>query len=369
MRKILVIAKRLIPPTGGAEFSLLSLLERLKKFKIYVICYGEEKKTFKYKDIVVTHLNYKTESRHSPFLTLFNSIRWLLSLVSKTKVIKPDVIITQVAYVPYGVMVAKLFKIPVIVFVASYEHFCLIDFIKGINCDRKCYKCLKGSRKVLFLLYFMKLLWHRLSLKLANVVIAPSNFIKQVCYKWYKITCKVIYPVVEFEKYFVENRNPQYITFASTRKEKIKGYHIFLEITKRLPQFKFMLVGARIEDLPENVKYVGFLKDMRDAFKHTKILLFPSLWPEPFGKVAVEAMVNGIPVIYSDSPGIREAVNGAGIPIKQPNNINEWIEKIKMLMEDPSLYKELSKKATIVATKFNANIAYREFVKILYAVL
>ncbi len=36
------------------------------------------------------------------------------------------------------------------------------------------------------------------------------------------------------------------------------------------------------------------------VFANTKMLLMPSLWFESFGLVAVEAMLNGIPVLASD---------------------------------------------------------------------
>ncbi len=366
MKKILVIAKSFIPPTGGAEISLLYFLKRLKEenYEIIGICYGDEKKSFVYEGIKVIHLSYKTASRYSVF-TSFNILRWFLTALIFTYKIKPDLIITQAAYTPMAVTIAKLLKIPVIVFLRVYDHFCLIDFIKGANCDRNCFKCLEGKQKFFFWLYFAKLLWHRLGLKMADKVIANSNFMKELCYKWYKIKCDVIYPPIEFEKYIVKRKEPQYITFASTRKEKIKGYHIFIEIAKSLPQFQFLLVGAPADNLPQNVKYIGFLKDMREAFKHTKILLFPSLWPESPGRIAVEAMLNGIPVIYTDTPAVRETVNGAGIPIKEPHNLNEWIDKIKMLMEDISLYNKLSKKAVERAKNFDANDSYRQFRKIL----
>ena len=39
----------------------------------------------------------------------------------------------------------------------------------------------------------------------------------------------------------------------------------------------------------------------------SKAILAPSLWPEAFGLVALEASLRGIPAITSDSAGLREA--------------------------------------------------------------
>ena len=37
-----------------------------------------------------------------------------------------------------------------------------------------------------------------------------------------------------------------------------------------------------------------------DYFALTRLLLVPSVWAEPFGRVAAEAMINAIPPLVSD---------------------------------------------------------------------
>ena len=43
--------------------------------------------------------------------------------------------------------------------------------------------------------------------------------------------------------------------------------------------------------------------------KKTSILIFPSIWPEPFGITGIEAMAFGVPVIGSDIGGIPDWVD------------------------------------------------------------
>jgi glycosyltransferase involved in cell wall biosynthesis len=50
----------------------------------------------------------------------------------------------------------------------------------------------------------------------------------------------------------------------------------------------------------------------REYFALTRILLVPSVWEEPFGRVAAEAMVNGIPPIVSDRGALPDVVQRAG---------------------------------------------------------
>ena len=50
-------------------------------------------------------------------------------------------------------------------------------------------------------------------------------------------------------------------------------------------------------------------KGVARLLKKTSILIFPSIWPEPFGITGIEAMAFGIPVIGSDIGGIPEWVD------------------------------------------------------------
>src|SRR4029077_5898603 len=47
-----------------------------------------------------------------------------------------------------------------------------------------------------------------------------------------------------------------------------------------------------------------------DYFALTRILLVPSVWEEPFGRVAAEAMINGIPPLVSDRGSLPDVIGG-----------------------------------------------------------
>ena len=60
----------------------------------------------------------------------------------------------------------------------------------------------------------------------------------------------------------------------------------------------------------ENVKFVGHLKQEL-FFKMIELLIVPSLWDEPFGRVVIEAYASHCPVFMSDNGGLKELqVNG-----------------------------------------------------------
>jgi glycosyltransferase involved in cell wall biosynthesis len=49
----------------------------------------------------------------------------------------------------------------------------------------------------------------------------------------------------------------------------------------------------------------------------SEMLVVPSLWPEPFGRVAVEGMAAGVPTIVSPHGALPEVVKDAGLVIKE----------------------------------------------------
>ena len=76
----------------------------------------------------------------------------------------------------------------------------------------------------------------------------------------------------------------------------------------------------------------------------TSVIVIPSVWNEPFGLVAAEAMSNGVAVISSNSGGLPEIIRDNGILI---NNINskKIARQLKKIISDTSLLKELQKKS------------------------
>jgi glycosyltransferase involved in cell wall biosynthesis len=47
-----------------------------------------------------------------------------------------------------------------------------------------------------------------------------------------------------------------------------------------------------------------------DYFALTRILVVPSVWEEPFGRVAPEAMINGIPPLVSNRGSLPHVIGG-----------------------------------------------------------
>lgn len=128
-----------------------------------------------------------------------------------------------------------------------------------------------------------------------------------------------------------------------------KGGWLFWKIAWAMPETKFLGVigGYGTQVIPPvpspNVAVVENTPRMRDeVYAHTRIVLMPSLY-ESYGRVAVEAMCSGIPVIAHPTPGLQEAIGDAGVFVDR-NDLRGWVDAIRDL-QDPDRWDEMSKRA------------------------
>ena len=91
------------------------------------------------------------------------------------------------------------------------------------------------------------------------------------------------------------------------------------------------------------------------AWRHAGIGLVPSLWPEPFGLVAVEAMRSGVPVVASRIgalPGI--VADGRTGILVTPASTAELRAAIRRLDDDPDLRRTMGAAGRVHAEQFSA---------------
>ena len=107
----------------------------------------------------------------------------------------------------------------------------------------------------------------------------------------------------------------------------------------------FQRLSARIEAYEKsgNWKFVGVLNpdEMSAFYPNLDVLVLPSLnSTEAFGLVQIEAMINGIPCVASNLPGVRQPVimhkMGEIIPIGDSNALADALIRI---LHNPTHYK------------------------------
>ena len=125
--------------------------------------------------------------------------------------------------------------------------------------------------------------------------------------------------------------------------------------------------GGMLEELREQVNamgisnkvyFTGYLnsKEVTKMYKCADVAVFPSTY-EPFGIVALEAMLSGTPVVVSDIGGLNEIVeHGVNGMKSYTGNANSLADSILALLFDPALCANVSKKAKITV-KENYNWA------------
>ncbi len=151
----------------------------------------------------------------------------------------------------------------------------------------------------------------------------------------------VIHPPVDYRDWQVDRSLADSITLVNVTGEK--GSDTFYELAERMPDRRFLGVlggwgAADVRDLP-NVELRAHGTDMRAVYAETRILLMASEH-ESWGRVAVEAMSSGIPVLATDLPGPRECVGDGGVLVE----LNWWdeFERQIRLLDDEAHYSALS---------------------------
>jgi glycosyltransferase involved in cell wall biosynthesis len=105
-----------------------------------------------------------------------------------------------------------------------------------------------------------------------------------------------------------------------------------------------------------------------DYFALTRILVVPSVWDEPFGRVAAEAMINAIPPLVSNRGSLPQVIGGdfsdggggrvLPIPdwmtykttrLPSEQEVEPWYEAVCALWDDSALYHSVATRAREIA--------------------
>ena len=104
-------------------------------------------------------------------------------------------------------------------------------------------------------------------------------------------------------------------------------------------------------------EFTGWIGSSRKAevIAQADLLVVPSLWPEPFGLVGIEAGTHGVPAVGYDVGGISDwLISGYSGELApgDPPTVEGLAAAITRALSDPSHYAELSRGAREVAGRF-----------------
>ena len=102
-------------------------------------------------------------------------------------------------------------------------------------------------------------------------------------------------------------------------------------------------------------------------YNESMLFIFPSFY-EGFGLPALEAMACGTPVVCSDTTSLPE-VGGDAVVYCDPNNLNDIVEKMEMVLSDEKLQQDMIEKGLKRAKQFTWEKAAQEHLKVFEEVL
>lgn len=206
-------------------------------------------------------------------------------------------------------------------------------------------------------------------------VLTPSQYLTDLYRTAIEIDSTPLPLPMELDDVLAPERDPIFFTMINPSPEKglMVMARLAEELSLRRPDIPLLiiesrgsagrLVGAGLAggfDLRrhENLMMSPALAQPKEIYVATRVLLAPSLWQEPAGRVAAEAVLNGIPPMVSDRGGLPETCNGAGFYLPIPPEITPaaerpaprevvepWLELMIRLEGDEEFYRAESERA------------------------
>ncbi len=383
---------------GGGEISSRYLLESLMMLghNITLINGGHENNVEikKVRDKYMKVVTLKTYNK-------FNFLEIIDFNLATLKYIKKEIDISKFDII-HGLnidtafVLSKLTKhVPTVITIRDMRWFCEFqnvcyttnkDELRKCNLIRKhrCYKKLSNKKLPLvrnitsFVYIIMNSLiftWLRHSIYSVDKIILVSHFLQSLVVNNSKIKnekCITIYNSINtgYHQVVQEDKSNKLIVYVGAL-TNIHGIDMFLKIAKRIslsyPDINFVIIGdGTLRDNALNyikknnlkqVKLVGHLayQQVVEYYKKASIVCYPLNFPATFGRVAIEAMANGTPVVASNIGALREIIiDGESGLLFKTGDVKDACDKILMLLESKELMKKIRKNGLAhVANNFN----------------
>jgi glycosyltransferase involved in cell wall biosynthesis len=330
--KVLCITKMGYPPRGGAQITNLAFLQKLSEkfgYKCHIYSFFPFKKHAYYRNVK---------------LSTFRDTHELKVMIRK---LKPRVAISAMDISHDVLRLTTHLNIPTIVYLQSYEYSPPTDI------ERKKWKVSRTRE-------YTDTKEARFIFEQSDARVVNSKYMQRRFERKFKMKFQVIYPEFIPDDFLIQDNSTEtnkYITGVCGY--RYKGADIFYALANNFLDENFLLVGNvdykflnKFKN-QSNIKFLPFT-NTKNFLKLSKIILIPSQWPEPFGRIAVEAMANGIPTLASMTGGLREIVHGTSLGVRRFRDKNAWMNKLQKL---------LTSKGAMGVNHFEGKSASEKFLK------
>jgi glycosyltransferase involved in cell wall biosynthesis len=215
-----------------------------------------------------------------------------------------------------------------------------------------------------------------------DAVLVASHFAAEHYRKPLGLRCTVLPNLVDHPRVRALERRPTYVVSVNPTIEKGVGVfaRIADELGRRRPDIPFLVVEARGNEsdvascgldlrVHGNVFFLEHTDEPRRFWSVAKLCLLPSLVPENQPLVAIEAMLNGVPVLGSDRGGIPETLGKSGSVLPIPDRLTPassslptadeaaaWVKAILDLWDSPEVYERRSHDALAEAQRWSDHV-------------
>lgn len=358
-------------PEGGAEIQT----NRLRRILIEK---GHDARLFssnvKNGDLI-NEADYKCFGTASPFRTLVQSLNpgAFFKLRTVLREFNPDVVHVKIFLTQLSPLILPLLKnIPTLYHVAWYRPVCPTGtklLPDGTVCTERagipCYRnqCLPLRDWLPLMLQLGLFRRWRSSL---DSVMANSESVKKILESNGLTPVEVLhYGIAEKSENSSLSDTPT-VAFAG-RLVREKGVDVllraFANVINEIPAARLLIAGdgtdaKRTKDIIDdlkissNVSMLGRVpaSEIDEHLSRAWVQVVPSLWEEPFGIVAIEAMMRGTAVIASSSGGPREIIdNGKTGLLVRPGDVGALTGSLIEVLRNRELAKSLGKAGRNIA--------------------
>ncbi len=213
----------------------------------------------------------------------------------------------------------------------------------------------------------------------ADAVIVPSQYARRFYRDRLGLDGVVLPDPLRRERVVAADPEPRYVTFVNP--QPAKGLTVFARIARELgrrrPEIPLLVVEGRggaggLARVPLDLSGLSNLHRMartpepRDFWRVTRAVLVPSLWRESLGRVAIEGLANGLPVLASDRGALPETLGEAGFLFTLPerctpdsaevptaHEVAPWVATVERLWDDAGFEAEHRDRARAEAVRWD----------------
>jgi len=348
--RVLLTGAAMTPGFQGGELTLGDLLQRgLTARGVEVVREGSRRSLSDLASFAV-----------APFDVTPGRVAWYRR---RLRDLRPDAVVGFVDYDCSLVVAARKERIPILVCVQIYWPTCPVGthYIEGqgpcfapglVRCVRHIARAplspnlglpVSNIPAPIALLLYLKILERPAALAQADALVANSEFTATVLRTAGYERVYTIHNGVDTRLFAAASwsESPKVVLYPVARpRQERKGYAHFVELARQVrathPEVTFRVLNDPGDELFQGTPYLSH-EELARELRADYLAVVPSVWDEPFGFVAIEAMSAGRPVVAYRVGGLPEIIeDGVSGRLVPRGNTQELTRVVRELLDDES---------------------------------